>query len=94
MDNDIQDEVKAIGKRQKIYRKADEIRRRHSSSDTENIAMLYEKFSLENIEIGLKNRREIRAGKSEKKSTIPIDNQKVENVPISILYRIIRWLRH
>lgn len=57
----LEDEVEAIRKQQKVYRKADEIRRR-DNPDAASIAAIYEKFSLENIEIGLDNRRKIRAG--------------------------------
>ncbi len=57
----IEDEVEAIRDQQRIFRKADEIRR-HNSIDAAKIAEIYEKFSLENIDIGLENRRKIRAG--------------------------------
>ncbi len=57
----LEDEVEAIRKQQKVYDKADEIRR-HDNPDAASIAALYEKFSLENIDTGLENRRKIRAG--------------------------------
>lgn len=57
--NQILDELDAERKRRKVASRVKEIKR-NASPDAENIAYLYEKYSLMNIEYSLSQRRRIR----------------------------------
>ena len=59
LSRNLQDEIEANEKRQKIYTMTNEIRK-HPHPEAEEIAALYEKYSLLNVENSLENRREIR----------------------------------
>ncbi len=84
----MQDEIEAIRKEERIYRKADEFKK-SSNPDAVNIAAIYEKFSLRNVEIGLENRRRIRASIVEDNPAPPANNQKSDELlPVGFLKRL------